>query len=119
MEEMIEDDAFDRQLREAAPYIDDDGFTARVMSQLPARRRESRSLRGIILIAITALGSAIAYNLSDGGHFVNEAIVRLSMMSLPMLLLFTFGCGLVVGACAVIWAIRRTPEVRDLSRLQS
>lgn len=119
MEEMIQEDALDRQLHEAAPYIDDAGFTARVMSNLPARRRESRSFRGIILVGITALGSAIAFTLSDGGRFVNEAVVRLSMLPLSMLLLFTFGCGLVVGACAVIWAIRRTPEVRDLRRLQS
>jgi len=32
---MIDDDTLDRQLREAAPYIDDEGFTARVMAKLP------------------------------------------------------------------------------------
>lgn len=116
---MIEEDPLDRQLRETAPYIDDGGFTARVVAKLPAPGRARRSLRGTILVAITALGSAIAYTLSDSGRFVNEAVVRLSMLPLSILLLFTFGCGLVVGAFAVIWAIRRTPEMRDLSRLQS
>jgi hypothetical protein len=113
------EDPLDRQLREAAPYIDDAGFTARLVSKLPAARRERRSLRGIILVGITALGSAIAYTLSDGGHFVNDLIARLSMLPMSILLLSAFGCGLVVGACAVIAAIRKTPEVRDLRRLQS
>ena len=118
MEEMIEEDQLDRQLREAAPYIDDDGFTAQVMAKLPAQRREARSLRGIILVGITAVGSAIAYAIS-GGRFVSEAIMRLSTFPIWVLLVFAFGCGLIVGACAVIAAIRKTPEVRDLRRLQS
>jgi hypothetical protein len=119
MEEMIEEDPLDRQLREAAPYINDDGFTAGVMAKLPALRRETRSLRGIILVAITALGSAIAYTLSGGGRFVQEGIMRLSDFPIWILLVFAFGSGLVVGGCAVIAAIRTTPEVRDLRRLQS
>jgi hypothetical protein len=119
MEEMIEEDSLDRQLREAAPYIDDEGFTARVIAKLPAVRRQRRSMRGIILVGLTALGSAIAYTLSGGGRFVNEAVMRLSSFPIWLLLLSAFGCGLVIGACAVIWAIRRTPEVKDLTRLQS
>jgi hypothetical protein len=119
MKEMINDeDQLDRQLREAAPYIDDGGFTARVVSKLPAPGRASRSMRGIIMVAITALGSAIAYAIS-GGRFVNEAIMRLSTFPIWILLVFAFGCGLVVGGCAVIAAIRKTPEVRGLGRLQS
>lgn len=115
---MIQEDPLDRQLREAAPYIDDAGFTARVMAKLPAYKREPRSLRGIIMVGITALGSAMAYAIS-GGRFVNEAIMRLSTFPIWVLIVFAFGCGLVVGACAVIAAIRKTPEVRDLRRLQS
>ena len=88
------------------------------MSKLPSPGRAPRSLRAIILVGITAVGSAIAYAIS-GGRFVNEAIMRLSTFPIWILLLFTFGCGLVVGACAVIVAIRKTPEVRDLRRLQS
>jgi hypothetical protein len=116
---MIDEDPLDRQLREAVPYIDDDGFTARVMAKLPELRRETRSSRGFVLVAITALGSVIAYILSGGGRFVQEGIMRLSSFPILILLLFAFGSGLVVGACAVIAAIRKTPEVRDLRRLQS
>jgi len=119
MNEMTEEDVLDRQLLEAAPYIDDNGFTARIVSRLPAVRRQRRSMRGIILVGITALGSAIAYTLSDGGRFVNEGVVRLSNFPIWLLLVFAFGSGLVIGACAVIAAIRKTPEVRDFRRLQS
>ena len=119
MDKMTEEDVLDRQLLEAAPYIDDNGFTARVVSRLPAVRRQRRSMRGIILVGITALGSAIAYTLSGGGRFVNEGIVRLSNFPIWLLVVFAFGSGLVVGACAVIAAIRKTPEVRNFRQLQS
>jgi hypothetical protein len=119
VEMMIQEDPLDRQLREAAPYIDDDGFTARVLAKVPALRRRTRSSRSFILIAITAMGSAIAYILSGGGRFVQDGIVRLSGFPVWLLIVFAFGSGLVVGGCAVIAAIRKTPEVRDLRRLQS
>ena len=113
---MIDDETLDRQLREAAPYIDDDGFTTRVMARLPAARRESRWLRAMILLGLAILGSGIAYSLSGG--FVREGVIQLSNFPIWLLLVFAFGCGLVVGAFAVIFAIRKTPEVRDLTRLE-
>ena len=119
MEEMTEDQ-LDRQLHEAAPYIDDAGFTATVVSKLPSVRRARRlSMRGIILVAITALGSTIAYILSGRGRFVDEGVMWLANFPMWLLLIFAFGIGLVVGACAVIAAIRKTPEAKGLGRLQS
>ncbi len=115
---MTDDETLDRQLREAIPYIDDDGFTARVMVRLPAARREPRWVRAMILIGLTALGSGVAYLLSGGGRFVREGMLQLSNFPIWMLLVFAFGCGLVIGAFAVIVAIRKTPEVRDLARLR-
>jgi len=115
---MIEDETLDRQLREAAPYIDDDGFTARVMAKLPAARREPRWLRAMVLLGLTVLGSGLAYLLSGGGRFVREGMVQLANFPVWLLLVFAFGCGLVVGAFAVIFAIRKTPEARDLARLR-
>ena len=116
MNAMIDDEVLDRQLREAAPYIDDDGFTARVTARLPAARRELRWLRTMILLGLAILGSGIAYSLSGG--FVREGVIQLSTFPIWLLLVFAFGCGLVVGAFAVILAIRKTPEVRDLARLR-
>ena len=115
---MIDDETLDRQLREATPYIDDEGFTARVMAKLPAARREPRWLRAMILLGLTLLGSGIAYLLSGGGRFIREGVIQLSDFPIWLLLVFAFGCGLVVGAFAVIVAVRKTPEVRDVARLR-
>jgi hypothetical protein len=103
-------------LRDGVPYIDDEGFTARVIARLPAARREPRWLRAMILIGLAALGSGIAYMLSGG--FVREGVIQLSSFPIWLLLVFAFGCGLVVGAFAVIFAIRKTPEVRNVARLR-
>jgi hypothetical protein len=118
MDAMIDDDELDRQLRDAAPYIDDEGFTARVIARLPAVRGKPRWLRAMVLLGLTVLGSGVAYLLSGGGRFVREGVVQLSTFPIWVLLVFAFGCGLLVGAFAVIFAIRKTPEVRDLARLR-
>jgi len=118
MNAMIDEETLDRQLREAAPYIDDEGFTARVMARLPATRREPQWLRAVILLGVTALGSGGAYLLSGGGRFVREGMIQLSSFPIWLLLVLAFGCGLLVGAFAVIFAIRKTPEVRDVTQLR-
>ncbi|HJY52610.1 MAG TPA: hypothetical protein VKD89_01195 [Candidatus Udaeobacter sp.] len=115
---MIDDETLDRQLREAVPYINDDGFTARVMARLPAASREPRWLRAMVLVGLALLGSGVAYLLSGGGRFVREGMIQMTDFPIWLLLVFAFGCGLVVGAFAVIFAIRKTPEVRDLARLR-
>lgn len=114
---MIEDETLDRQLRESVPYIDDDGFTAHVMASLPVARREPGWLRAAILIGLALIGSGVAY-LVGAGHVVREGVVELANFPIWLLLVFAFGCGLVVGAFAVIFAVRKTPEVRDLTRLE-
>jgi hypothetical protein len=118
MNAMIDDETLDRQLREAMPYIDDKGFTARVMASLPAARREPRWLRAMILLGLAILGSGVAYLISGGGRFIREGMIQLSDFPIWLLLVFAFGCGLVVGAFAVIAAVRKTPEVRDVARLR-
>jgi hypothetical protein len=118
MNAMMDDEMLDRQLCDATPYIDDEGFTARVMARLPAARRERRWLRAMILLGLTILGSGIAYLLSGGGRFIREGVIQLSDFPIWLLLVFAFGCGLVVGAFAVIVAVRKTPEVRDVARLR-
>ena len=114
---MIDDETLDLQLREAVSYINDDGFTARVMATLPAARREPQWLRAMIVIGLALIGTAMAYFLSGGGTFVRQGVVQIADFPIWLLLVFAFGCGLVVGAFAVIFAIRKTPEVRNLTRL--
>jgi len=112
---MIDDETLDRQLREAVPYIDDDGFTARVIAGLPATRREPQWLRAMIVLGLALLGTGVAYLLSGG--VIRQGLIQMADFPIWLLLVFAFGCGLVVGAFAVIFAIRKTPEVRDLTRL--
>ena len=114
---MIDDETLDRQLREAVSYINDDGFTARVIARLPAPRSEPRWLRTMIVLGLALLGTVVAYVIG-GGHIVREGIIEFANFPIWLLLVFAFGCGLVVGAFAVIFAIRKTPEVRDLARLR-
>jgi len=114
---MINDETLDRQLREAVPYINDDGFTARVIARLPAARREPQWLRAMIVFGFALLGIGIAYLLSGGGNFVRQGVLQIADFPIWLLLVFAFGCGLVVGAFAVVFALRKTPEVRDLTRL--
>ena len=45
MNEETQEDWLDRRLRDAAPYIEDDGFTARVLRQLPAPQRSGGKRR--------------------------------------------------------------------------
>src|SRR5438046_9057408 len=116
MNAMIDDETLDRHLREATPDIDDEVFTARVMAKLPAARREPRWLRAMIFLGLTLVGSGIAYLL--GGPFIREGVIQLSDFPIWLLLVFAFGCGLVVGAFAVLVAVRITAYVRDIARLR-
>ena len=95
----------------------DDGFTARVIATLPAARREPQWLRAMIVVGLALIGTGMAYFLSGGGSLVRQGVVEMADFPIWLLLVFAFGCGLVVGAFAVIFAIRKTPEVRNLTRL--
>lgn len=113
---MIDDETLDQQLSEAAPYINDDGFTARVMARLPAvPRPEPQWLRAMVVLGLALLGTGVAYLLSGG--VIRQGLSQMADFPIWLLLVFAFGCGLVVGAFAVVFAIRKTPEVRDLTRL--
>ncbi len=113
MNELKQDDWLDRQLREAALYIDDEGFTARVLQQLPAPRRAARrSLRGAILLGITLLASALAYVLSDGGRFLVVGVTRLTALPTLWLFALAFASGLLVMAGGIIAAVSKTSELR-------
>jgi hypothetical protein len=107
MEQVDQEDWLDRQLREAVPYIDDDGFTARVLQELPPPRRANDLLRGAILLGMTFLASVLAYVVSGGGRFVSVTIERLA--SLPALWVFALALasGLVISALGATAALSR------------
>ena len=112
MDEKQQENSLDQQLREAAPYIDDEGFTARVLQQLPQPRRGRDSLRAVILLGITLLASALAYVLSDGGRFLVVAMARLTALPTLWLLALAFDSGLFFMAGGVVVALSKASEPR-------
>jgi hypothetical protein len=113
MNEISQEDPVDRRLRDTAPYIDDDGFTARVLQQLPAPRHARRSLRGAILLGITLLASALAYVISDGGRFIVIAMERLATLPALWLFALAFCSGILVMIAGVIAATAKASELQS------
>jgi len=106
-------DELDRPLREAASDIDDNGFTARVLQQLPAPRRTRRSFRGAVLLAAAVLASALAYVASDGGRFIIVAMERLVMLPAVWLFALALGSGLLVMTAGAVAAIAKASELQS------
>ena len=104
MPEQSQEDWLDARLRDEAPYIDDAGFTARVMQQLPAPAR-SRSSRNVILFGMTIIASLLAYLLSGGGTFFADAAAFLVAMPLVTICAIAGASALVImglGAAAAV-----------------
>ena len=99
MDEQLQEDWLDRRLREEMSYIDDAGFTARVVQKLPAPVSQ-QSWRAVILISVTLLASVVTYLASDGGRFLIVAFYRLAAMPLLFVSLVAICCTLVVTAVA-------------------
>ena len=99
MDEQLQEDWLDRRLREEMLYIDDAGFTARVVQKLPAAPAP-RSYRAAILIGVTILASIIAYGRSDGGRFFVVEAYRLVAMPLGIIGLVAICCTLLMTAVA-------------------
>ena len=107
MQNTSQEDWLDRQLREAAPYIDDDGFTRGVMAQLPAPRQQ-RPARATILLGLTILGSLLAYVVSGGGRFITHELMRLATLPMWWLLLAALSSGVFVAAIGFAAALSKT-----------
>lgn len=111
MDEKLQEDWLEARLRDEAPYIDDAGFTARVMQQLPASRPRY-SFRNILLVCLTLLGSVLTYIASSGGKFIGTGIDRVA--SLPMLWILTLAlvCSIVFSSIATAAAVSRIRSER-------
>jgi hypothetical protein len=112
MNEREQTDWLDLQLREAAPYIDDDGFTRRVLQRLPARRHV-QSFRAVVLIGMTLLASLITYFLSDGGRFIVRNVVRLTILPPLTLLILAVTSGMLVTALGLVAALSKTRDLQS------
>ena len=84
MDKELQEDWLDARLRDEAAYLDDAGFTARVVQKLPARPVR-HVLRAVILLGVTLTASVIAYLLSDGGWFIAEEVTRFARLPLPVI----------------------------------
>ena len=107
MNQVNQVDWLDRELREAAPYIDDDGFTARLLQQLPPPRRGHDLLRAVILLGMTFFASVLAYVVSGGGRFVSVTLQRLAALPALWILVLALVSGLVIAAIGATAAISR------------
>lgn len=107
MDDNLQENLLDARLREEAAYIDDAGFTARVVRQLPAHRVR-HSLRALILLGVTLVASAIVYLLSGGGWFIAEGVTRFALLPLPVIWLSAAGATVLVMAGGLAAAVAKT-----------
>lgn len=112
MEEQLQEDWLDARLRDDAPYIDDAGFTARVVEQLPVRRRHSRRFRSVVLLAAALLASVIAYALG-GGKSLADAAAFLVAMPLVTVAGLAVACALLATVIGGSFAFIRSRELRQ------
>jgi len=113
MSEEIEQDWLDRKLQEAAPYIEDDGFTARVLQQLPVAQMRWQFLRPLILVGMSAFASALTYVLSDGGRFLLVEMFKLTTIPTLWVVAFALASGMLVMAGGIFAAMSKTTHFQS------
>ena len=113
MNEQTEHDWLDRKLQEAVPYIKDDGFTARVLRQLPAPQRGGQFLRPLILVGMSALASALTYVLSDGGRFILVEMFKLTTIPTLWVVVFALASGMLIMAGGIFAAMSKTSQMQS------
>jgi hypothetical protein len=97
------DNLLDTRLREETLYLDDAGFTARVMKQLPRRRFALSTQRNLVIFIATIVSVVIAYFASGEGMFVHDAFARAATLQPVQLLLIICACATVMTV-AGLWA---------------
>ena len=109
MEEQLQEDWLDARLREEAPYIDDEGFTARVMQQLPPAR-QSRSLRSAILIGMAVIATIAAFLASS--EFLATTATFLVAMPIATIAALAVCASLAVIIFGTTMAVARVRDQR-------
>ena len=113
MEQVNQEDWLERGLREATPYIDDEGFTARVLQQLPPPRRRHDLLRAAILLGMTLFASLLAYVVSGGGRFVSVTLERLAALPALWVFVVALASSLVIAAVGATAAVSRSRPLEN------
>ena len=112
MEEKLQEDWLEARLRDEAPYIDDAGFTSRVVQKMPARQVR-RSYRALILVGITLAASIAAYLLAGGSNFAFDTFANVAFMPRMTMLIIAGIAGVLVMVGGLAAAVSR---VRGRSR---
>ena len=107
MEQKVQEDWLDARLRDDSAYIDDAGFTSRVVQKLPVRSVR-RSYRAAILLAVTVAASVMAYLLAGGSWFVAERVTLLAMMPVTTIWLTAATVTVLVMAGGLAMALSKT-----------
>jgi hypothetical protein len=112
MDEKLQEDWLDARLRDEAPYIDDAGFTSRVVQKLPTRQVR-RSYRAIILVGITLAACIAAYLLAGGNNFAFDTFANIAFLPRTTIWIFAGVAGILVMVGGLAAAVSR---VRGRSR---
>jgi hypothetical protein len=102
------EDQIDALLREQNTYVDDNGFTARVVKSLPRRRRAW--LRPIILLGAIAIGSVLAIYWLPWGNLLPVDLSALSSSNSQMLLPWIV---VISVAGSLIWSVSAVFQWED------
>ena len=103
------DALLDAKLREETAYIDDGGFTRRVMQQLTRQQVPLATQRSIIIFAAAVLSAVVAYFASGEGVFVRQALAHIVSFTPLQNLLVVAGMGLFT-TIAALWAALRARD---------
>ena len=68
-------DWLDDLLRQETDYVDDKGFTARVLAALPETRRAWYASRSVVLLAATVLASVVALLIPGLASYVVGSLI--------------------------------------------
>ena len=107
MEEKLQEDWLDARLRDEAPYIDDGGFTSRVVQKLPARQVR-RSYRVFIMLGITIAACIAAFWLAGGTSLAFDAYTNVAMLPVMWMWIFAAAAGVLVMAGGLAAALSRS-----------
>jgi len=106
MDEKLQEDWLDARLRDEAPYLDDAGFTSRVVQKLPARQVR-RSYRAFILLGITLAACIAAFWFAGGTSIAFDAYANVAMLPVMWMWIFAAAVCVLVTACGLAAALSR------------
>ena len=107
MDDKLQEDWLDARLRDDAPYLDDAGFTSRVVQKLPARQVR-RSYRMFILFGLTLVACFAAFWLAGGTNILFDAFTNVAMMPVMWMWVCAAGAAFLVMAGGVAAAMSRS-----------